>query len=78
MTIPKIEPQFLGRSYLVGGLMGGWGLLSNNWVFSLLGMLLLIWAMLSDTDESNHIDPPGTQYMDRDGRLTGGDDAPVS
>lgn len=63
----KLEPVQLSSAYLVGFIFAFVGLVSNIGMFMAFGVLFLVWAYFSDDDPNNHVDPPGTSYMDRNG-----------
>ena len=78
MNIPKVPREHIGHFYMGGMILAILGIMADSSLFGIVGILLLLWTLISD-DENNHFDPPGTQYMDRNGHPIGGDDIePVS
>ena len=63
MKIPLIRRENIGRAYLTGFIFAVLGLALNGSLFGMIGIVLLVWTFISDEDD-NHIDPPGTEYVD--------------
>jgi hypothetical protein len=63
MTLPKIPRDRLGHCYLASFFLIMLALMFDGIGYPIFGFGLFIWTVLSDTDDSNHIDPPGTKYV---------------
>jgi len=64
MRIPEVPRERIGHSYLGAILMIVLALMNvGGFVLTIFGFGLLVWTAISDHDDDNHIDPPGTEYV---------------